>query len=102
MKKYTLYIGLNDQHTRRQEIPTEKAVEIIAGIFYSMTDGATISQGRGIYTHDDGQKVSEKTIISEIFGGDLDAIKAAAQAIKTALNQEAIALQVEEVNSCFI
>lgn len=102
MTKYTMYIGLNDQHSRKQEIPTVKAVEIIAGIFYRMTDGATISQGRGIYTHDDGQKVSEETIRAEIldFSGDgAAAVMDAAQEIKRALNQESIALQTEEIIS---
>lgn len=102
MKKYTLYIGLNDQNSKRQEIPTREAVAIVTEILYRYTDGATLYRARGIYTHDDGSKVSEETIRAEIldFAGDgAAAIMTAAQEIKRALNQESIALQTEEVVS---
>lgn len=102
VKKITLYIGLNDKDTKTQIIPTAEAVSIVTGIIYERTSGATIYRARGIYTHDNGEKVTEETLRVELFGEEPENVKAAAQQIKTALNQESIAYQEETVNSYFI
>lgn len=102
VKKITLYIGLNDKDTKTQIIPTAEAVSIVTGIIYERTSGATIYRARGIYTHDNGEKVTEETLRVELFGEEPENVKAAAQQIKTALNQESISYQEETVNSYFI
>lgn len=105
MKKYTIYIGLNDKDTKKQETETGAAVAIVAEILYKYVGGATITEAAGIYTHEDGQKIKEKTICAEVLdfdGSAGEAIRAAAQEIKQALNQEAIALQETEVYSVLI
>lgn len=102
MKKTVFYVGLNDQDARRQLVTTEAAAEEIARIFFEHVGGATISTARGIYTHDDGQRITEETIIAEVFG----AIKKAdrvqlVRELKTAFNQETIAVNVERVRGRF-
>ena len=42
MKKFTLYLGLNDKDTKRQEIATLEAYKITTNLLTSYTDGATI------------------------------------------------------------
>lgn len=101
MIKHTLYIGLNDKDTKHQEIGTLDAFKICTNIFTSTTGGATISEATGIYTHDNGEIVREKSLRCEVFGADTETIKKAADQIKTALNQEAIAIEISEVNSFF-
>ena len=54
MTKFTLYIGLNDKDTKRQEVQTLEAFKVSANIFKALTGGATISEAQGIYTHDNG------------------------------------------------
>ena len=102
MKLYTIYVGLNDKDSKKQETETGAAVAIVAEILYKYVDGATISEARGIYTHDDGIKIIEKTIRAEVLdfdGSAGEAIRAAALEIKKALNQESIALQAQEIES---
>lgn len=102
MKKYTVYIGLNDQDSKVQIITTENALTLAENIFCEYCGGATLTTGRGVYTHDDGQKVIENTIIAAVFGCELESVKRAALECKRALNQESVALECYEVESNFI
>lgn len=102
MTKHTLYIGLHDQKTKRQEITTLDAYKITANIFRATTGGVTITEAVGVYTYDNGDIIIEPSLRCEIFGADIEQIYAAAAQIKTALNQEKIALEETEVNSKFI
>lgn len=82
MTKYTLYIGLNDKDTKRQEVQTLEAFKVSANIFKALTGGATISEAQGIYTHDNGDIVIEKTLRCEVYGATLEAITQAADQLK--------------------
>lgn len=101
MKKFILYVGLNDQNTRHQEISTLDAYKMATNIFVEITGGATITEAHGIYTHDDGTIVTETTLRCEIFGSDTATIEKVAQLLKTAFNQESIAIEEIETNSRF-
>jgi hypothetical protein len=102
MKKFTLYIGLYDKDSKRQEITTIDAYKVVANIFKVTTGGATITEAVGVYTHDNGDVVIEPSLRCEIFGATTEQIYQAAAQIKAALNQESIALEETEVNSKFI
>lgn len=54
MTKTTMCIGLFDKVTKVQEINTIDAFKVAANIFAETTGGATITEGTGVYTHDDG------------------------------------------------
>lgn len=101
MKKFTMYVGLNDKDTKKQEIATLEAYKVATNIFCEYTGGATIYEGSGIYTHNDGTIITEKTLVCIVFSEDPEAIKKAASALKIAFNQEAIAIESTETNSFF-
>ena len=101
MKKVTMYIGLNDKDTKKQEIATLEAYKVATNIFIKYVGGPTIYEGSGIYTHDDGTVVIEKTLVCILFTDNDEAVKQAASALKIALNQEAIAIESTETNSIF-
>ena len=99
MKKTTFYIGLQDKNTKKQEISTENALEIVTDIFLKYSPfGATISaDNRGIYHYEDGTIAREKTVSAFVLGLEEENILAIASACKTALNQESILIiQTEE------
>jgi hypothetical protein len=102
MTKHTLYIGLYDKDSKRQEITTIDAFKVVANIFKDTTGGATITEAVGVYTHDNGDVVIEPSLRCEIFGAELESVYAAVKQIKVALNQESVALEECEVNSRFI
>lgn len=102
MIKTTLCVGLLDKDTKHQEVNTLDAYKVAANIFAATTGGATITEGTGVYTHDDGTVIIEPTLVCVIYGcEDKDIMKAADQ-LKVALNQESIAMEQCESNSRFI
>lgn len=103
IKKHTLFIGLNDKDSKLQEITTLDAYKIINRVIIGVGyDGCTISESMGIFKHESGEVVFEKSLRVEILYSEdkktMDAIKQ----LKTLLNQESIGLQVEQVTSQFI
>ena len=102
MKKYTLYVGLNDKDSKHQEITTLDAYKVASNIFCQYTGGATISEAVGVYTHDDGTIITETSLRCEIYGAEMSAIMRVANELKTAFNQESILIETVETTSNFI
>ena len=102
MNKYTLYIGLNDKDTKRQQLDNLEASKIVQNILTEKTAGGTNYNATGVYKHDDGTIIIEITLRVEIVAAALEAVREAIEFIKTALNQESIILQTERVESVFI
>lgn len=100
MKKITLYVGLNDKDTKMQEVKTLDAYKMVSNI---IGVGCTITEGRGIYKHEDGTVVTEVSLVIELldFDNSLDKgwVKSKVEQIKTILNQESVAVQEQEVVS---
>lgn len=99
MEKFTLYVGLNDKDSKQQEISTLDAYKMVRNAALQLFDGATISEADGIYKHDDGSFVVEKTLRIEIMFTDIQTVKQFAGQLKVLLNQESIALQREVIES---
>ena len=101
MKKVTMFIGLNDQNTKKQEISTIEAYKMVQNVCAEAFGGSTIFEGKGTYTHENGEMVFENTLICIVYTEDLEGVKKAAVTIKTVLNQESIAIEAIESNSFF-
>lgn len=101
MKKFTICVGLLDKDTKVQEINTLDAFKVASNIFAETTGGATITEGRGVYTHNDGTVIIEVTLVCVVYGATMDEIKRAADMLKTTLNQESVAIEETESNSIF-
>ena len=87
MFNYVIIAGLNDKDSKQQEITTDAARAIIV---LKYAGGATLTDCRGIYTHDDGQIVFETSIKIEVGGIDEENALQIAADVKAALNQESI------------
>lgn len=94
--KYTLMIGLNDKNTYRQELTTLEALKRVQNII----GDCTVQEGKGIYTHANGTQVLETTLIITVldFAGSWD-VETVCATLKTALNQESIAVVREMIDS---
>lgn len=99
MKKFTLYMGLNDKDAKVQVISTIEAYKVVSNIIAKDFGGGTIFEAQGIYKHDDGKIVFEKTLRIEILFAEEPQIKALVAELKKIFNQESIAVQVEDINS---
>ena len=99
MEKFTLYLGLNDKDTKRQEISTIEAYKVVSNLIAEDFDGGTIYEAHGIYKHNDGTIVEEKTLRIELLFTTLEKVKALAGILKKAFNQESIAVQRDTITS---
>ena len=106
MKEYQLFVGLDDQHEKRQIVETGKAVTIIAqALLDAGIEGATFTQGKGLYRYQNGNIGFENSVIVSIldFDGNAEsAIHHMIPSVKSALNQEAVALKSYEVESVLL
>lgn len=76
-------------------------MHVIENVFVAHNvDGATISSGRGVYKHENGDIVTENTIIVQVydFGGDCP-VAAICADLKNVLNQESIAVERVQTDS---
>jgi len=99
MIKYTLYVGLNDKETKRQNVETVEACKIARNIILKYTDGATIYNAVGFYTHSDGTVTIENTLRIELFGTAPDALMIIIETLKAVFNQETIIKETQEIHS---
>lgn len=99
MKKYNLFLGLNDKKTKTQIISTLEAYKILMNLL----NGATITEATGFYKHNDGTVIIEKSLKIEIldFNNDFKLMETC-DTLKSLFNQESIAVQIEEINSQLI
>ena len=80
MKKFTLYVGLNDKDTKTQKISALDAYKMVENVITKKTDGYTISEAQGYYKHEDGTITIENTL-------------------KAMLNHESIAVEETTIKS---
>ena len=99
MDKYILYVGLNDKDTKTQKIDTLSAYNLTNNILLNYVEGATITQSKGIYKHNNGNVVIENTLIIELLFTDKTTVETIAKELKMALNQESIAIQKQTIES---
>lgn len=99
MEKWTLYVGLNDKDSKVQEIEELEAYKIVRNLLLNFTDGATVFSAMGIYKHEDGTFVTEKTFRIELLFVEKPTVKEIVNQLKVLLNQESIAVQREVVES---
>lgn len=100
MEKINLYVGLNDKDTKKQEVTTQKAIDMVCNALLKqgITD-LTLQQGMGIYTHEDGTRTVETSLIITLLFIEKVQVLNAVSDIKTLLNQEAVVIEEVQVKS---
>lgn len=98
-EKFTLYVGLNDKDSKVQKVSTVEAIKLVTNLCTTYTDGATIFEAEGVYKHEDGTVVIEKTLRIELMFIEKSTVKTIVDTIKRLLNQESVVVQQEIINS---
>ncbi len=99
MEKWTLYLGLNDKDKKVQLVSTLEAYKVCLNILKNYTDGATIFEANGLYKHEDGTFVIEKTLRIELLFIQKKEVVQLVEELKKVFNQESIAVQHENITS---
>lgn len=100
-EKITLYIGLFDKDTKKQEVDTKQAFSIVNNILLQYTEGATIYLGDGIYKHVDDTTIIEKNIIVILYDVTRATLDKIVKEVKKSLNQEAVLVEKTQVVANF-
>lgn len=100
--KIIVYVGLNDQNSKKQEISTLDAYKIASNILVDIIGFGTITEAKGIYTHNDGQIVQETTLRIEVSNVEIADMQKLAKSLKIAFNQESVAFEVVKSDFTFI
>lgn len=95
--KTMLAVGLFDKDTKKQEIPTKQAFDIINKCLMECVEGATVYLGNGIYKHIDRTTVCEPNIIVLLYDVDKNTINNIINKLCKLLNQECI---MQETSVC--
>lgn len=91
-----MFVGLNDKDKKHQIISTVDAFQIVCRI----VGDCTITENKGVYTHEDGHMTIETSFCIQKF--DFDGsfnLQSVVNDIKRILNQESVAVVTENVNS---
>lgn len=99
IKKFTLYLGLNDKDTKTQKIATVEAYKIVSNLITAKFDGGTIFEAHGLYKHEDGQFVDETTLRIELLFAAVEDVREFVNTLKVIFNQESVAVQQEVIDS---
>lgn len=99
IKKFTLYLGLNDKETKMQKIATVEAFKIVTNLVAKRFGGGTIFEAQGIYKHDNGVVVTETTLRIELLFAEAQDVHAFVESLKEIFNQESVAVQEEDIKS---
>lgn len=98
----TIICGLFDKDTKKQEISTQNAKQIIAKLILQYAQGGTLTECQGLFTHSDGTIVFEPSIKIEVAMLTLQNATSIASKIKTAINQESVYFDYTECTVKFI
>lgn len=98
---YKFSIGLYDKDSHVQEVETQEANRLVSAVCLECgAYGLSLTQGLGIYTHEDGSRVFEPSLFIEIVGISQEQADSIVQGFKASLNQESIMIEkrLAEVN----
>ena len=103
MLKFTVIVGLNDKDTKKQEVRHEQAYNRIIKILHNNgVEGATFTECKGLYIHENGEAVFENSIKIELLFIEETAVKNICKELKIALNQESVIMETINLDSDLI
>lgn len=100
IKKFTLYLGLNDKDSKVQVVSTVEAYKIVTRLLAAEFGGGTVFEATGVYKHTHEQTVViETTLRIELLFAEEPAVRAFVAELKKIFNQEEVAVQSEVIHS---
>ena len=99
--KYTLYIGINDKDTYKEEIPFDECVSKVTDICVEYTGGCTIFEATGYWKDDNNAITKERTIGCILEDIEKEIVFKICDEVIIALNQNSILIETNSVYSTF-
>ena len=90
MQQTTIYIGLNDADTHKQEFDTEKYLSILKTVCHAYRTAFSVHTVDGGYFHEDGSYVEEKTLVLTLLDAPETVIGEMARDLCAFFHQESV------------
>lgn len=93
MKKFEMFIGLNDKETKTQKITTKDGFLLVQYyIANNFAYGGSVSTLKGVYKHENGQVVIENSLKIELVldSEEFEKVEAMKEYFTKAFNQESV------------
>lgn len=87
---YTLYFGLIDKDTGKQEMSVAASKEALVNVFLEAGSGYTIYEAEGGYVNDAGDVVQNTTLVCTGIHGSAESVIKLVEKAQTALNVESV------------
>ena len=100
-KKYTIYLGVNDKDTLKQEIPTETIREQMHEICMKYVDGYTVSVADSFRRDDEGNITHEVSLVYVFIDVQIDSVQKIMDEALVKFNQNSILLEVNKERGTF-
>ena len=99
MTKTDIYIGLNDQDTKKQEFQTEKYVSILKNVCISYRVPFSFNLIQGGYIHESGEYTQENTLVLSLIGVERQTVEEIARDLCVFFHQESVLITCGEIQS---
>ena len=99
MKKTEIYIGLNDQDTKKQEFATEKYISILKNVCISYRVPFSFNLIQGGYLHASGAYTQENTLVLSLIGVEKELVEEIAKDLCVFFHQESVLIATGEVET---
>ncbi|MCR4949740.1 MAG: DUF3574 domain-containing protein [Solobacterium sp.] len=99
MKQTTIYIGLNDQDTKKQEHETSKYLSVLKRVCVSYKVPFSVQLIQGGYIHENGEYTEENTLVLSLIGVERELIEEIAKDLCVFFHQESVLITSDEVET---
>jgi hypothetical protein len=99
--QYVMYVGTNDKDTYQPEHSQEEARDIVDQVCLKYFEGYTLQDATGAWTDETGAITHEYTLVCYFDDADKDTVHKAADDIITALNQNSVLIEENQIGMEF-
>ncbi len=99
MKKTDIYIGLNDQDTKKQKFDTDKYVSILRNVCLNYHVPFSFSLIEGGYIHESGEYTQENTLVLSLIGVEKALTEEIAKDLCAFFHQESVLVSASDVEA---
>lgn len=102
MTEITIYVGLNDSRTLKQEHDTSQYVSVLKNVCKSYRTPFSIMFAEGGYMHEDGRYTEELTLIISMIDVERETVNEIARDLCDFFHQESVMITEDRVRAYYV
>ena len=102
MTETKIFVGLNDQYTKKQKYEESKYISILKKICYIYKVPFSLRVEHGGYFHEDGEYTEETSLVLTLLDTDISVAEDIARDLCVFFNQESVMMTSSQVGTVYI